>query len=76
MSYSSPRISHQSSVARPSGSRATRRAANPISTMRTGLYQMGKVLGHVSAIQSGNLAQRIVRTHTGKYSSRGMSKLF
>jgi len=49
------------------------RPTSGLSGVRTQLYSAAKILGDVSAIQSGDLGPRIARRMLGKTSSRGMS---
>lgn len=44
-----------------------------LSGVRTQLYKTAKILGDVSAIQSGKIGERVVRRAIGKGSSKGMS---
>jgi hypothetical protein len=55
-----------SSVSRP-------RQSSGLSGVRTQLYGAAKLLGDVSAVQSGNIGPRVMRRMMGKTSSRGMS---
>jgi len=44
-----------------------------LSGIRTQLYGAAKIIGDVSAIQSGNIGPRVARRMLGKGSSRGMT---
>lgn len=44
-----------------------------LSGTRTQLYKAAKILGDVSAIQSGNIGPRVVRRIAGKGASKGMT---
>lgn len=44
-----------------------------LSGVRTQLYKTAKVLGDVSAVQSGNIGPRVMRRMMGKGASKGMS---
>lgn len=46
-----------------------------ISKTRSLLYGLAKILGDVSAVQNGKVAQRIVRRQEGKYSSRAITSI-
>jgi hypothetical protein len=58
-----------SRVSRPGG----RSSGASVSSMRTGLYKTAKILGDVSAVQSGNIGPRLVRRIAGKGASRGIT---
>ncbi|MFA5384513.1 MAG: hypothetical protein WC364_07620 [Eubacteriales bacterium] len=52
------------------------RKKNPISQTRSALYQAGKLLGDVSAVQRGAVGKRIARRAAGKAVGRLFGKLF
>jgi hypothetical protein len=58
--------SNPSRVSRP-------RQSSGISGVRTQLYGAAKLLGDVSALQSGKIGERVVRRAIGKGSSKGMT---
>jgi hypothetical protein len=49
------------------------RQTSGLSGVRTQLYGAAKILGDVSAIQSGKIGERVVRRAMGKGSSKGMT---
>jgi hypothetical protein len=58
--------------ANPSTVKRPRQTAG-LSGVRTQLYGAAKILGDVSAIQSGKIGERVVRRAMGKGSSKGMT---
>jgi hypothetical protein len=49
------------------------RQSSGISNVRTQLYGAAKLLGDVSALQSGRIGERVVRRAIGKGTSKGMT---
>lgn len=47
-----------------------------ISTIRSWLYRIARLLGDVSAVQRGRVGKRISRCVVGRYTGRLISKLF
>lgn len=47
-----------------------------LSGIRTQLYGAAKILGDVSAIQSGRIGERVVKRVAGKASAKGMTGFF
>jgi len=47
-----------------------------ISKVRSGGYKLMRVLGDVDAVLKGRIVQRAVRRYTGKWTARGLGKLF
>lgn len=54
-------------------SRPRQGGGSGISGVRTQLYGAAKLLGDVSALQSGKIGERIVRRTIGKTTSKGMT---
>lgn len=54
-------------------SRPRQGGGSGISGVRTQLYGAAKLLGDVSAVQSGNIGPRVMRRVIGKGASKGMS---
>ena len=44
--------------------------------MRSTLYKVARIMGDINAVQKGKIGKRIARRLVGKYSGRGMGKLF
>lgn len=47
-----------------------------ISSTRSALYQVAKVLGDVSSVQNGTVGKRVARRAAGKSTGRDLGKLF
>ena len=54
-------------------SRPRQSSGSGISGARTQLYGAAKLLGDVSALQSGRIGERVVRRAIGKGTSKGMT---
>jgi hypothetical protein len=55
---------------------AKRRKRSGVAQTRGLLYQLGRILGDIRAVQTGRVGRRVGRRVAGKYTGRGLGKLF
>jgi hypothetical protein len=47
-----------------------------INKTRGVMYQLGRILGDVNAVQKGKVGRRVGRRYTGRVTGRGLGRMF